>query len=689
MPTTTMTTTARAIRRLRIITGIDYILGHPARSRNEGGLDANLHRPRQLHRSGDPEHQGRPQAPRRRQEDAEGHGRRAEAVLSDDGRPRHRHGHGGPERRDGREVHPHALRGRQRPHDDDEGVHRGGVPEADLDASVTLPEYRVKARNTAESPENKIHDDAVARQYGFRGGLVPGVTVYAYLTHPLVAAFGAAWLERGTADVRFVEPVLDGEELTVAGTVVGRDAKGVTATLVASTAAAGECATLTATLPAGSPVPVNLALYPMAPLPAERPAATRPHLDGLAALGTPVTTYDDARAGEYLEKVGDALGLYPGCRRPSAASSHATRSATQDLSGQRSGVLAAVHDGDAVDDHRHDPDRILVRLIERGPLGDGLRVEHCDVRPVPRPEEAPGDETDGRRRPARHFMDRLGQRQQSQLAHVLPQDPRERAIAARMRLALAGHPVRRDGIPIRADQDHRRAEQLSDVLLRHRGDEDPGRATVGDQEVTHGIDPIERPAAGDVAEGAALAFRPMGRDGDADRVPRWNPSPAPEPVGGDVLPRTGSHVRPAETGEHGVHAALLNPRRQEVAERVAGGRIRILITVDRHPALPRRLDLGEQARGAAPAVRSRKLQVDDLDVNPARFSDRDRLAHGLEHASGLVADMRRVRGSVPAQDVRQTHHLLGPGEAPRRGEQARRETERARRQRLLEHPPHH
>jgi len=82
---------------------------------------------------------------------------------------------------------------------------------------VTLPEYRVKARNTAESPENKIHDDAVARQYGFRGGLVPGVTVYAYLTHPLVAAFGAAWLERGTAAVRFVEPVLDGEELTVAG----------------------------------------------------------------------------------------------------------------------------------------------------------------------------------------------------------------------------------------------------------------------------------------------------------------------------------------------------------------------------------------------------------------------------------------------------------------------------------------
>lgn len=175
-----------------------------------------------------------------------------------------------------------------------------------------LPEYRVKARNTSTSSENKIHDDAVARRYGFRGGLVPGVTVYAYMTHPLVEAFGAAWLERGTAIAKFVKPVLDGEELTVSGTITGRDVKGVTATLVASTAASGECATLSATLPAGSPVPVNLALYPAAPLPAERPAATRTHLDSLEALGTPVNIYDDARAAEYLDKVTDALELYRG-----------------------------------------------------------------------------------------------------------------------------------------------------------------------------------------------------------------------------------------------------------------------------------------------------------------------------------------------------------------------------------------
>ena len=175
-----------------------------------------------------------------------------------------------------------------------------------------LPEYRVKARNSPAHAENKIHDDAVARQYGFRGGLVPGVTVYAYLTHPLVEAFGAAWLERGTAEVRFVRPVLDGEEVTVSGTVTARDARAVRASLVASTAAEGACATLTATLPAGTPVPVNLALYPAAPLPAERAPATRAHLGALTTLGTPVNAYDDSRAAEYLEKVSDTLPLYRG-----------------------------------------------------------------------------------------------------------------------------------------------------------------------------------------------------------------------------------------------------------------------------------------------------------------------------------------------------------------------------------------
>jgi hypothetical protein len=177
-----------------------------------------------------------------------------------------------------------------------------------------LPDYRVKARNTSSNSENKIHDDATARRYGFRGALVPGVTVYAYLTEPLVAAFGPAWLERGTATVRFHRPVMDGEEMHVTGSVTARDARSITAGVTGATAPEPEAATLTTTLPAGSPTPVNLAMYRQAPLPESRPEATRAYLQALDALGTPVNRYDEATAAEWLERVDDPLPLYRGSR---------------------------------------------------------------------------------------------------------------------------------------------------------------------------------------------------------------------------------------------------------------------------------------------------------------------------------------------------------------------------------------
>ncbi|HEU4369868.1 MAG TPA: MaoC family dehydratase [Methylomirabilota bacterium] len=176
----------------------------------------------------------------------------------------------------------------------------------------SLPAYRVKARNTALQSENAIHHDDVAQRYGFRGGLVPGVTVYAYLTEPLVAAFGPGWLARGTATVRFHKPVIEGEELEVTGAVTSRGAGGVSVTVTGSTAATPEAAVLTATLPAGSPTPVNLSVYGTAALPDPRPEATRTHLASVDVLGTPENTYDEGCAAEWLDKVSDPLPLYRG-----------------------------------------------------------------------------------------------------------------------------------------------------------------------------------------------------------------------------------------------------------------------------------------------------------------------------------------------------------------------------------------
>src|SRR5205807_5044808 len=81
--------------------------------------------------------------------------------------------------------------------------------------TAVLTPYRVEAFNTARASENKIHDDAVARRFGFGGGLVPGVDVYAYMTHLPLRRWGRVWLERGSADCRFIKPVYDGEIATV------------------------------------------------------------------------------------------------------------------------------------------------------------------------------------------------------------------------------------------------------------------------------------------------------------------------------------------------------------------------------------------------------------------------------------------------------------------------------------------
>src|ERR1051325_2770057 len=78
--------------------------------------------------------------------------------------------------------------------------------------------YRVQARNLSHASENKIHDDDVARRFGFAGGLVPGVEVYAYMTHLPVARWGVAWLERGTAECRFLKPLYDGKLAIVTAT---------------------------------------------------------------------------------------------------------------------------------------------------------------------------------------------------------------------------------------------------------------------------------------------------------------------------------------------------------------------------------------------------------------------------------------------------------------------------------------
>ncbi|MGH9133522.1 MAG: MaoC/PaaZ C-terminal domain-containing protein [Ilumatobacteraceae bacterium] len=87
---------------------------------------------------------------------------------------------------------------------------------------VGVPEtWTVRARNLAEHAGNPIHTDAGAQAAGFPAALVAGVTTYAYLTHPVVAAWGLDWVAGGGAEVRFDAPVFEHDDVSCSPVVEG------------------------------------------------------------------------------------------------------------------------------------------------------------------------------------------------------------------------------------------------------------------------------------------------------------------------------------------------------------------------------------------------------------------------------------------------------------------------------------
>ena len=78
-----------------------------------------------------------------------------------------------------------------------------------------------------------------------------------------------------------------------------------------------------------------------------------------------------------------------------------------------------------------------------------------------------------------------------------------------MRLPLTGHARCRQRVGVRTDRDPWGARDLADVLLAHRRDQDPRRASVGEEEVAHGVQGVDPPSARDFTERAAGVSRLM------------------------------------------------------------------------------------------------------------------------------------------------------------------------------------
>lgn len=165
--------------------------------------------------------------------------------------------------------------------------------------------YRVRAHNTATESTNRIHDDEVARGLGFRGGLVPGVDVYAYLCHLPARRWGRDWLDRGTIAARFSSPVYDGDEVEIAGTPDGDRALDLVLTDPGGTRGAEGRAVLP--LDRADPPPVDD--WPAGDPPGAAPAATPEILTG-RPFGRLHAHFCAERSDEYLDDIREQLPLF-------------------------------------------------------------------------------------------------------------------------------------------------------------------------------------------------------------------------------------------------------------------------------------------------------------------------------------------------------------------------------------------
>ena len=163
--------------------------------------------------------------------------------------------------------------------------------------------YRVSAYNTSRQSENKIHDDTVARRFGFTGGLVPGVDVMAYMMHLPVRKWGRAFLERGLIEARFVKPVYDGEIAEV--TAQQNDGA-----LTIEVTSRGElCATGRASLPDTVPS-FSLADYAEVAAVAERKPVSPSSYEVSKWLGTIPWNWAGKLATDYLADIRETNAIY-------------------------------------------------------------------------------------------------------------------------------------------------------------------------------------------------------------------------------------------------------------------------------------------------------------------------------------------------------------------------------------------
>ena len=131
---------------------------------------------------------------------------------------------------------------------------------------------------------------------------MPGVDVYAYMTHLPAETWGRTWLEDGSMSARFVAPVYDGEEVDVVATEGPEGLELTVAGSDGSTRATGHANLGARRSDHPEPAPGEL--------PAVRPPASPDSLRPGTVLGSIADVFSAQRATPYLADVRESLPIY-------------------------------------------------------------------------------------------------------------------------------------------------------------------------------------------------------------------------------------------------------------------------------------------------------------------------------------------------------------------------------------------
>lgn len=155
----------------------------------------------------------------------------------------------------------------------------------------TAPFWSIAAPNLAEHADNPVHTPAGGRAAGYRGAVVAGTTVYAYLTRWPASHWGVDWVTDGGAEVRFLDAVIADDRVDVV--VSSRDSRPGTGDMIVEARVDGE-------------VMAHATVWPAAPEGEPEPSTqprTGERLDPL------VEVLNERWAG-YGERIGENLPLY-------------------------------------------------------------------------------------------------------------------------------------------------------------------------------------------------------------------------------------------------------------------------------------------------------------------------------------------------------------------------------------------